>query len=176
MLRLWDCFLFEGPKVLFRFTVVLLGLYEDEILERTDTISVMKVLKAAVRHTYDVEGLIKVFRCFFGFSTHFFLIEQSASDDLNPFPSRAFLLQRQALYLKVLQERLKKRLELRNIAVDFGPVLSDDIADFSIEVIEFSPFDDHSGYAFTQHLSKPVKPCICLVMCVLEVKIGESLH
>lgn len=58
MLRIWDCFLLEGPKVLFRFTVALLGLYQDEILERTDTIAVMKVLKAAVRLTYDVDGLI----------------------------------------------------------------------------------------------------------------------
>ena len=60
MLRIWDCFLLEGPKVLFRFTVALLGLYQDEILERTDTIAVMKVLKAAVRLTYDVDGLITV--------------------------------------------------------------------------------------------------------------------
>lgn len=61
MLRIWDCFLFEGPKVLFRFTIALLGLYQDEILDHNDTISVMKVLKAAVRLTYDIDGLIKVY-------------------------------------------------------------------------------------------------------------------
>lgn len=60
MLRIWDCFLLEGPKVLFRFSIALLSLYEDEILERSDTISVMKVLKAAVRLTYDSNGLMKV--------------------------------------------------------------------------------------------------------------------
>lgn len=60
MLRIWDCFLFEGPKVLFRFTIAMLGLYQDEILDHSDTISVMKVLKAAVRLTYDMDGLIKV--------------------------------------------------------------------------------------------------------------------
>lgn len=60
MLRIWDCFLFEGPKVLFRFTIALLGFYQDEILNHTDTISVIKVLKAAVSLTYDIDGLIKV--------------------------------------------------------------------------------------------------------------------
>lgn len=60
MLRIWDCFLLEGPKVLFRFSIALLSLYQDEILERSDTISVMKFLKSAVRLTYDVDGLIKV--------------------------------------------------------------------------------------------------------------------
>ena len=60
MLRIWDCFLFEGPKVLFRLTIALLGLYQDEILNHTDTISVMKLLKSAVRHTYDADGMIRV--------------------------------------------------------------------------------------------------------------------
>uniref|UniRef100_A0AC34RBJ5 Rab-GAP TBC domain-containing protein n=1 Tax=Panagrolaimus sp. JU765 TaxID=591449 RepID=A0AC34RBJ5_9BILA len=49
MLRIWDCFLLEGSKVLFRISIALLGLYEEEILDRSDTISVIKVLKAAVR-------------------------------------------------------------------------------------------------------------------------------
>lgn len=75
MLRIWDCFLFEGPKVLFRFTIALLGLYQDEILDHSDTISVMKVLKAAVRLTYDVDGLIKVSVAFLAiFATKFFVL------------------------------------------------------------------------------------------------------
>uniref|UniRef100_A0A915MN35 Rab-GAP TBC domain-containing protein n=1 Tax=Meloidogyne javanica TaxID=6303 RepID=A0A915MN35_MELJA len=28
MLRIWDTFLLEGPKVLFRYTIALLGLYQ----------------------------------------------------------------------------------------------------------------------------------------------------
>lgn len=60
MLRIWDCFLVEGPKVLFRFTIALLGFYQDDIINHLDTISVIKVLKAAVRLTYDINGLIKV--------------------------------------------------------------------------------------------------------------------
>uniref|UniRef100_A0A0N5AWE4 Rab-GAP TBC domain-containing protein n=1 Tax=Syphacia muris TaxID=451379 RepID=A0A0N5AWE4_9BILA len=57
MIRIWDCFLLEGPKVLFRFAVGLLAMYEDELLQRTDTISVMKVLKASVRLTFDYQEL-----------------------------------------------------------------------------------------------------------------------
>jgi len=58
MLRIWDTFLLEGPKVLFRYTIALLGLYQEEILAHTDTISVIKVLKAGVRLTLDVDGLV----------------------------------------------------------------------------------------------------------------------
>src|SRR5690348_9884566 len=60
MLRIWDCFLLEGPKVLFRFALALLELHQDTVLERNDTISVMKVLKAAARLTFDIDGLVKV--------------------------------------------------------------------------------------------------------------------
>jgi hypothetical protein len=48
----------EGPKVLFRFTIALLGLYEEDILAHSDTISVIKVLKAGVRLALDVDGLV----------------------------------------------------------------------------------------------------------------------
>lgn len=60
MIRIWDCFLLEGPKVLFRFAVALLSIHENEVLQRMDTISVMKILKASVRFTYDYNGLFKV--------------------------------------------------------------------------------------------------------------------
>lgn len=60
MLRIWDSFLLEGPKVLFRFALALLAFHEGAIMERTDTISVMKVIKAAAKLTYDTDGLIKV--------------------------------------------------------------------------------------------------------------------
>ncbi len=50
----------EGPKVLFRFALALLSFHEDTVIEYSDTISVMKVLKAAAHFTYDTDGLIKV--------------------------------------------------------------------------------------------------------------------
>ncbi len=60
MLRIWDVFLLEGPKVLFRFALAILCLHESSVMEKADTISVMKILKAAARLTYDTDGLIKV--------------------------------------------------------------------------------------------------------------------
>lgn len=52
----------EGPKVLFRFAVALFSMYEEELLQRTDTIAVMKVLKASVRLTFDYQELFRVSR------------------------------------------------------------------------------------------------------------------
>lgn len=61
MLRIWDCFLYEGPKVLFRFAIALLGLHEEQLLAHSDTISVIKLLKAAVKLTLDVDGMVLAF-------------------------------------------------------------------------------------------------------------------
>lgn len=60
MLRVWDCFLLEGPKVLFRFALALLSMHQDALMERSDTMSILKVLKIATKFTYDIEGLTKV--------------------------------------------------------------------------------------------------------------------
>ncbi|KAL3088285.1 hypothetical protein niasHT_023845 [Heterodera trifolii] len=130
MLRLWDCFLYEGPKVLFRFTIALLGFHEEELLAHSDTISVIKVLKAAVRLTFDVDGLIK------------FAFEQ-----LSPFPSKAYLRQRQSLYLRVLQEQLFKRQQLRQLLnITNSSDQSDQLCDLPIEVVVFSQFVPGRGY------------------------------
>ncbi|GFY35895.1 uncharacterized protein TNCV_4842681 [Trichonephila clavipes] len=58
LLRIWDCFLLEGPKVLFRFSLGVLFLQEEAILAKHDTVSIMRQLKAAAKLCFDVEGLI----------------------------------------------------------------------------------------------------------------------
>ena len=60
LIRIWDCFLLEGPKVLFRFALAILKLNEQSILEKTDTISIMRHLKSCAALTFDIEGVIKV--------------------------------------------------------------------------------------------------------------------
>lgn len=50
----------EGPKILFRFALALLSMHQDALMERSDTMSILKVLKIATRFTYDIEGLTKV--------------------------------------------------------------------------------------------------------------------
>ncbi|TKR81475.1 hypothetical protein L596_015339 [Steinernema carpocapsae] len=141
MLRIWDCFLLEGPKILFRFAIALLGIHETEILEKTDTISVMKVLKAAVRLTYDIDGLIKM-----------------AFDQLSPFPTREQLHAKQLSYLKVLHERLNKRQQIRNqlniISFPSNSLMSNHLRDFPIEGIRFNNDVPGVGYIFAGHHKK----------------------
>ena len=60
LLRIWDCFLLEGPKVLFRFSMAILKIHEKDIIQRSDTISVMRHIKASAKLSFDVEGLVKV--------------------------------------------------------------------------------------------------------------------
>ncbi|XP_041370358.1 uncharacterized protein LOC121384163 isoform X2 [Gigantopelta aegis] len=98
LLRVWDCFLLEGPKVLFRICLAILKMHEKEILLKADTISVMRHLKTCAKLTFDIDGLIK-----------------TAFEDLKPFPSRQTILTKQTCYLKTLKEKYKKK-ELQKLA------------------------------------------------------------
>ncbi|KAE9413723.1 hypothetical protein Angca_007779, partial [Angiostrongylus cantonensis] len=100
LLRIWDCFLLEGPKVLFRFSLALLGQHQDEILARSDTIGIMKVIKAAVHLSYDVDGLFKL-----------------AFDELGQLPSRNILRSKQLSYLDQLNQKLSQRQQLRTLHI-----------------------------------------------------------
>ena len=44
MLRIWDCFLLEGSKVLFRYSCALLYMHKECLLEQNETISIFKHL------------------------------------------------------------------------------------------------------------------------------------
>lgn len=98
LLRIWDCFLLEGPKVLFRFSLAILKLHEKDILQKTDTMGVMKHLKACAKLTYDVEGLVKL-----------------AFEGLKPFPKRKDIISKETCYLNALKEMYKKK-ELQRLA------------------------------------------------------------
>ncbi|XP_075734589.1 uncharacterized protein LOC119187687 isoform X3 [Rhipicephalus microplus] len=92
LLRIWDCFLLEGPKVLFRFSLAILKMHEEVLLTKQDTVSIMRQLKAIARLCYDVDMLIKV-----------------AFEDLEPFPRRQDIAAKQACFQKILREQSKKR-------------------------------------------------------------------
>ncbi|XP_060065766.1 uncharacterized protein LOC132546088 [Ylistrum balloti] len=98
LLRIWDCFLLEGPKVLFRFTLAILKINEKEILQKTDTISIMRYLKACAKLTFDADSLIKV-----------------AFEDIKGFPRRQDMATKQACYLKTLKDKNKQK-ELQRLA------------------------------------------------------------
>lgn len=60
LLRIWDCFLLEGPKVLFRFSLAILKMNERSLLAKQDTVSIMRQLKAAAKLCFDVDHLFQV--------------------------------------------------------------------------------------------------------------------
>ncbi|XP_055896131.1 uncharacterized protein LOC106079591 isoform X5 [Biomphalaria glabrata] len=92
LLRIWDCFLLEGPKVLFRFSLAILHIHSKEIIMKCDTISVMRHLKACAKITYDVDGLV-----------------MAAFKTLKPFPRRQDIVSKQTCYLNALKEKYKWR-------------------------------------------------------------------
>ncbi len=97
LLRIWDCFLLEGSKVLFRFTCAFLTMHKQVLMEQNDTISIFKHLKYAVKYTFDVDGLTKI-----------------AFDGLRPFPRRKDITIKQTYFLKMISETWQTRLLARN--------------------------------------------------------------
>ena len=65
LVRIFDVFLLEGYKVIYRFALAFLKLKEDEFLKAKDgLVSIMKTCNECLEHV-DVENLFKVA---FGFS------------------------------------------------------------------------------------------------------------
>ncbi|CAF4469455.1 unnamed protein product, partial [Rotaria sp. Silwood2] len=92
LLRIWDCFLLEGAKVLFRFALAILIINRESILTKTDTISMMKQIKDSTKHLIDVESLFKI-----------------AFEDLKPFCHRKDISIKQAYWTKMLTDKVLKR-------------------------------------------------------------------
>ena len=59
-LRVFDCFLLEGQKILFRVSLAILKVNEHRILSISDQVSVLSFLKEVARHTFDVDELFHV--------------------------------------------------------------------------------------------------------------------
>ena len=60
MSRILDCFLNEGPKVLFRMTLGILLVNQQRILRTTDPVTIFQFLKEVTRHTFNTEELFEV--------------------------------------------------------------------------------------------------------------------
>lgn len=58
-LRVWDCFLFEGSKILFRVALAYLKLHEEQLRQCTDSGAVMTFLSSECKMFYDADRLIK---------------------------------------------------------------------------------------------------------------------
>ncbi|XP_066278970.1 TBC1 domain family member 2B-like [Branchiostoma lanceolatum] len=71
MLRIWDAFLYEGSKVLFRYALAFFKASEDAILQQKDYMSIFKFLRQMPQTMVDTRRLAQI-----------------AFHDLNPFPRR----------------------------------------------------------------------------------------
>lgn len=59
-LRLWDTFLYEGDKILFRVALALLRMYENEILRLSNSVSINNFLRSTVNAPMDVDQFFDI--------------------------------------------------------------------------------------------------------------------
>ncbi|XP_054158030.1 TBC1 domain family member 2A-like [Oppia nitens] len=95
-LRIWDVFLYEGNKILFRFALAFLKLYEEILLELTDSVTINQFLRTLGERPIDVNRLYCI-----------------AFIELNPFPNRTVKLKRQH-YSQLVSSELQKLQLIRN--------------------------------------------------------------
>ncbi|KAI9359990.1 rab-GTPase-TBC domain-containing protein [Zopfochytrium polystomum] len=62
VLRVWDCFFFQGEKVLMRVTLTLLKIHEDQVLACNDTSDAWKLIKEIPPRMIDCHRLMEI--CF----------------------------------------------------------------------------------------------------------------
>nr|XP_056721703.1 TBC1 domain family member 2B [Euleptes europaea] len=118
LFKIWDSFLYEGPKVIFRFALALFKFKEEEILKLQDSMSIFKYLRYFTRTILDAKKLISI-----------------AFGDLNPFPlrqirnRRAFHLEKVRLELMELEAIREDFLRGRETDPDKRDLISDDEED-----------------------------------------------
>lgn len=122
-LRIWDSFLYEGSKILFRYTVAILKFCEEMILSKTDSAD----LHASMRLLGD--SLTDVNR-----------ISQMAFSGLNPFPMRMITVKRHC-HLQKLKVELE---ELEKLREQFQSSYSSQLCP-NDDVISDITSDDESG-------------------------------
>ncbi|XP_072251226.1 TBC1 domain family member 2A-like [Leuresthes tenuis] len=88
LLRLWDAFLYEGTKVIFRYTLALFKYKEDDILKIHDSVEIYQYLRFFTKTISDGRKLTSI-----------------AFNDMNPFPRR-LLRNRRLQHLEQLQREL----------------------------------------------------------------------
>ncbi|XP_027136322.1 TBC1 domain family member 2A isoform X2 [Larimichthys crocea] len=90
LLPLWDAFLYEGTKVIYRYALALFKYKEDDILKIHDSVEIYQYLRFFTKTISDGRKLTSI-----------------AFNDLNPFPGR-LLRNRRVLHLDRLQGELRE--------------------------------------------------------------------
>ncbi|XP_059496098.1 TBC1 domain family member 2B isoform X2 [Stegostoma tigrinum] len=98
MFRIWDSFLYEGPKVIFRYALAVFKFKEDEFLKLQDNMSIFKYLRYFTHTILDARKLTNI-----------------AFVDMNPFPMR-LIHSRRTFHLEKVRQELN---ELEAIRQDF---------------------------------------------------------
>jgi len=90
LMRIWDCFLFEGAKTLFRFALGIIKMNEGNICKLGGSTAIFNYMKNMTQRLHDVEELMKV-----------------SFIALSPFPSKAIQASREK-HAAMLQDELKE--------------------------------------------------------------------
>ncbi|XP_035281400.1 TBC1 domain family member 2A [Anguilla anguilla] len=98
LLRVWDAFLYEGTKVIFRYALALFKYKEEDILKIRDNVEIYQYLRFFTKTISDSRKLTNI-----------------AFNEMNPFPMKQ-LRARRALHLERLQAELS---ELQRIQEEF---------------------------------------------------------
>ncbi|XP_061630462.1 TBC1 domain family member 2B [Phyllopteryx taeniolatus] len=115
LFKIWDAFLYEGPKIMFRFALALFKYKEEEFLKLQDSTTIFKYLRYFTRTILDSRKLMNI-----------------AFVDMNPFPMRqiqnrrAFHLEKVRLELTELEAIRQTFLRERETSQDRRSFLSDD--------------------------------------------------
>ncbi|KAJ8344505.1 hypothetical protein SKAU_G00318340 [Synaphobranchus kaupii] len=118
LFKVWDAFLYEGPKIIFRFALALFKFKEEEFLKLQDSMAIFKYLRYFTRTILDVRKLMNI-----------------AFVDMNPFPlrqiqnRRTFHLERVRLELTELEAIRQTFLRERETDPDGSTLISDDEED-----------------------------------------------
>ncbi|KAG7473390.1 hypothetical protein MATL_G00095280 [Megalops atlanticus] len=118
LFKIWDAFLYEGPKIIFRFALALFKYKEEEFLKLQDSMAIFKYLRYFTRTILDARKLMNM-----------------AFVDMNPFPlrqiqnRRTFHLERVRLELTELEAIRQTFLRERETDPDGRTLISDDEED-----------------------------------------------
>uniref|UniRef100_A0A673YW83 TBC1 domain family member 2B n=1 Tax=Salmo trutta TaxID=8032 RepID=A0A673YW83_SALTR len=118
LFKIWDAFLYEGPKIIFRFALALFKYKEEEFLKLQDSMAIFKYLRYFTITILDWRKLMSI-----------------AFVDMNPFPlrqiqnRRTFHLEKVRLELTELEAIRQTFLRERDTHTDAGPLCSDDEED-----------------------------------------------